>query len=290
MAMRTMWKGAISFGLVTIPVRMYGATDEKGIKFNQLHGTDGGRIKYKRVCSVDGEEVPWDEIVKGYEYEKDHYVTIEDEELESLPVSSSRAIDIERFVAAEEIDPIYFQRSYYLVPEAAGVKAYSLLREAMADADKVAVAKVAFREKEHLATLRLRDNIFVLETMFWPDEIRTPSFEELDGEVEVRPQEIRMARSLIDSLTDDFDPSEFTDEYRTQLEDLISRKVQGQEITYSEAPEPSKVVDLMEALRASVEAAKSGGEKSDKAPARKPAAKKKPAAKTGTRRKKASGE
>ena len=277
--MRTMWKGAISFGLVTIPVRMYGATEEKGIKFNQLHAPDGGRIKYKRVCSIDGEEVSWDEIVKGYEYEKGQYVTLADEELEALPVSSSRAIDIERFVAAEDIDQIYFQRAYYLVPEPAGLKAYSLLREAMGDSDKVAVAKVAFREKEHLATLRLRDNVFVLETMYWPDEIRAPSFEELEGEFDVRPQEVRMARSLIDSLTDEFDPTEFRDEYRQALEDLIARKVQGQEITYSEAPEPSKVVDLMEALRASVEAARAG----------KPAAKD-DKAKRAPRRRKASGE
>src|SRR6266536_3412880 len=137
--MRTMWKGAISFGLVTIPVRMYGATEEKNIKFNQLHAPDGGRIRYKRVCSVDGEEVGWDEIVKGFEYEKDHYVTVTDSELESLPVSSARAIEIERFVNEDEIDPIYFQRSYYLAPEVAGLKAYQLLREAMADQGKVAV-------------------------------------------------------------------------------------------------------------------------------------------------------
>ena len=280
--MRTMWKGAISFGLVTIPVRMYGATDEKNVKFNQLHAPDSGRIRYKRVCAIDGEEVGWDEIVKGFEYEKDHYVTITDEELESLPVSSARAIEIERFVDADEIDPIYFQRSYYLAPEPAGLKAYQLLREAMGDQDKVAVAKVAFRDKEHLAVLRLRDKVFVLETMFWPDEIRTPAFDELDEDVEVRPQEVKMARSLIDSLTDEFDPGQYKDEYRAALEDVIERKVQGKEITYSEAPEPSKVVDLMEALRASVEAAKSG---------RKPAAEAKPAkAERPARRRKASGE
>jgi DNA end-binding protein Ku len=271
-----MWKGAISFGLVTIPVRMYGATEEKSFKFNQLHETDGGRIRYKRVCSVDGEEVPYDEIVKGYEYEKDHYVTLTDEELDAVPVPSSRAIDIERFVHVEEIDPIYFQRSYYLVPEPAGVKAYHLLRAAMESEGKVAVAKVAFRDKEHLATVRLRDNVFVLETMFWPDEIRTPDFEELDGSVEVRPQEIKMARSLIDGLTDDFDPGEFRDEYRAALEDLVQRKIQGQEITYAEASEPSKVLDLMEALRASVEAAKAG--KTTAKPAK------------ATRRRKAAGE
>jgi DNA end-binding protein Ku len=258
---KTIWKGAISFGLVTIPVRVYGATEAKSLRFHQLHEPDGGRIRYKRVCSVDGEEVDYGEIVKGYEYEKDHYVTLTDEELDSLPVKTAKAIEIERFVDAEEIDPIYFQKAYYLVPEGTGVKAYHLLREAMADDGKVALAKVAFRDKEHLATLRLRDNVFVLETMFWPDEIRTPKFDVLDESVELRPQEIRMARSLIDSLTDAFQPEEFTDEYRTALEELVQKKIQGEEITYTEEAEPSKVVDLMEALKASVEAAKAGGGK-----------------------------
>jgi DNA end-binding protein Ku len=282
--MKTIWKGAISFGLVTIPVKLYGATEEKGLRFNQLHAKDGGRIRYKRVCAIDGEEVDYSEIVKGYEYEKDHYVTLSDEELDSLPVPAAKAIEIERFVEADQIDPIFFQKSYYLVPEGTGVKAYHLLREAMADDGKVALAKIAFRDKEHLATLRLRDNCFVLETMFWPDEIRTPSFEQLDEQVEIRPQEIRMARSLIESLTDDFDPGEFRDEYRAALEDLVTKKVQGEEITYVEEDEPSKVVDLMEALRASVEAAKAG---KDSKPAAKPA---RPPRTSSSRRKKAAGE
>ena len=275
--MKTIWKGAISFGLVTIPVRVYGATEAKSLRFNQLHEPDGGRIRYKRVCSVDGEEVDYSEIVKGYEYEKDRYVILADEELDQLPVRTARAIEIERFVEAEEIDPIYFQKAYYVVPEGSGVKAYHLLREAMADDNKVALAKVAFRDKEHLATLRLRDNVFVLETMFWPDELRTPKFDVLDESVELRPQEIRMAQSLIDSLTDAFQPEEFHDEYRAALEELVQKKVQGEEITYTEEAEPSKVVDLMEALKASVEAAKAG----------KPAAERKAPAR---RRKKAAGE
>jgi DNA end-binding protein Ku len=277
--MKTIWKGAISFGLVTIPVRVYGATEEKSLRFHQLHAPDGGRIRYKRVCSIDGEEIDWSEIVKGYEYEKDHYVTLTDEELASLPVSTAKAIEIERFVDADQIDPIFFQKSYYVVPEATGLKAYQLLREAMVDDDKVAIAKVAFREKEHLATLRLRDNIFVLETMYWPDEIRAADFDVLDEQAQVRPQEVRMARSLIESLSSDFEPGEFQDTYRAALEELVAKKVQGEEITYSEEAEPSKVVDLMEALRASVEAAKA-----DKP---KPATRKKPAS---TRRKKAAGE
>ncbi|HEX8858120.1 MAG TPA: Ku protein [Actinomycetes bacterium] len=281
--MKTIWKGAISFGLVTIPVKLYGATEEKSLRFNQIHEKDGGRIKYKRVCSADGEEVPYGEIVKGYEYEKDHYVTLTDEELDALPVSTARAIEIERFVDSEQIDPIYFQRSYYLVPDGTGAKAYHLLREAMSDDDKVAVAKVAFRDKEHLATVRLRENVLMLETMFWPDEIREASFDELDEDVELRPQELKMARSLIDSLTDDFEPKDFHDEYRAALEDLISKKVQGEEITYAEPAEPSKVVDLMDALRASVEAAqasrpaaRSGGSRGK--------------SRTSTRRRKAAGE
>jgi DNA end-binding protein Ku len=281
--MKTIWKGAISFGLVTIPVKVYGATEEKTLRFNQVHETDGGRIKYKRVCSVDGEEVPYGEIVKGYEYEKDHYVTLTDEELDALPVPTARAIEIERFVDSEQIDPIYFQRSYYLVPDGTGAKAYHLLREAMSDDDKVALAKVAFRDKEHLATVRLRENVLMLETMFWPDEIREASFDELDEDVELRPQELKMARSLIDSLTDDFEPKDLRDEYRAALEDLISKKVQGEEITYAEPAEPSKVVDLMDALRASVEAAqasrptaRSGGSRGK--------------SRTSTRRKKAAGE
>ncbi len=255
--MKTIWKGAISFGLVTIPVKVYGATEEKTLHFNQLHAADGGRIRYKRICSVCGKEVSYPDIVKGYEYEKDRYVTLTDEELEALPVPTARSIEIERFVESEQIDPIYFQRSYYLVPDGTGLKAYHLLREAIGDDGKVALAKVAFREKEHLATVRLRDKVLVLETMYWPDEIREPRFDELDEEVELRPQEIRMARSLIDSLTDDFQPEEFHDTYRAALEDLIAKKVQGEEITYAPEEEPSKVVDLMEALRASVEAAKS---------------------------------
>jgi DNA end-binding protein Ku len=281
-AMKTIWKGAISFGLVTIPVKVYGATEEKTLRFNQLHAPDGGRIRYKRVCSIDGEEVSYGDIVKGYEYEKDHYVTLSDEELDGLPVKTARAIDIERFVDAEQIDPIYFQRSYYLVPDGTGVKAYHLLREAMGDDGKVALAKVAFRDKEHLATVRLRENVLVLETMFWPDEIRAARFDELDEEVELRPQEIKMARSLIDSLTDDFEPKDFQDEYRAALEDLISKKVQGEEVTYAEPAEPSKVVDLMDALRASVEAAQASKPSGDRAASRSKS--------TRTRRKKAAGE
>ena len=280
---KTIWKGAISFGLVTIPIRVYTATDEKSLKFNQLHEKDQGRIKYKRVCSIDGEEVPYDEIVKGYEYEKDHYVVLDDDELDR-GIRSSRAIDILKFVPEDEIDAIYWKNPYYLVPEQTGAKAYALLRKALGEEGYVALAKVSFRDKEHLATLRLRGNVFVLETMYWPDEIRPADFEELEIDEEVRPQELTMARSLIENMTDHFDPDEFHDEYREKLEEVVEAKIQGKEIAVVEETGTATVVDLMEALKASVEAsgtpkpkAASGGGAKKKAAAKSTAKKKKAA-------------
>ncbi|MFY9588303.1 MAG: Ku protein [Actinomycetota bacterium] len=281
---KTIWKGAISFGLVTIPIRVYTATDEKSLKFNQLHEKDQGRIKYKRVCSVDGEEVPYDEIVKGFEYEKDHYVVLADDELDR-GIRSSRAIDILKFVPEDEIDAIYWKNPYYLVPEQTGAKAYALLRKALGEEGYVALAKVSFRDKEHLATLRLRGNVFVLETMYWPDEIRPADFEELEIDEDVRPQELKMARSLIENMTDHFDPDEFHDEYREQLEEVVQAKIQGKEIAVVEETGTATVVDLMEALKASVEGstkpkpkAASGGGGAKKKTAAKSTAKKKKAA------------
>ena len=268
---KTIWKGAISFGLVTIPVKVYTATDEKSFKFNQLHAKDQGRIKMKRTCSVCGEEVPYDEIVKGYEYEKDHYVVLTDDEVER-GLRSSRSIDILKFVPADEIDAIYWKNPYYLVPEQTGAKAYALLRKALGDEGYVALAKVAFRDKEHLATLRLRDNVFVLETMYWPDEIRAADFEELNVEADVRPQELKMAQSLIANMTDHFDPDEFHDEYREKLEQVVEAKIDGKEIAIVEETGTATVVDLMEALKASVE--QTGTGKGDKGGAKKKTASK----------------
>ena len=253
---RTMWRGAISFGLVSIPIRVFPATEEKTLRFNQLHDKDGGRIKYQRVCAICGEEVSFDYIVKGYEYEKDHYVTLEDEDFDAVPVESSRAIDIQQFVDLTEIDPVYFKKSYYLVPDETGLKAYTLLREAMSGDGKVGIAKVSFRDKEHLAALRFKDEVFVLETMFWPDELRAADFEELSKDVKVRPQEVQMARTLIENLTDEWEPEQFRDDYREALLGIVEKKVSGEEITIQPEAEPAKVVDLMEALKASVEAAK----------------------------------
>ena len=274
MAPRTMWKGAISFGLVSIPVRVFPATEEKTVRFNQLHDADGGRIKMKRTCSVCGEEVSFENIVKGYETEKDHYVILTDEDFDAVPVESSRAIDIVQFIDLEEIDPMCFKKSYYLVPEETGIKAYSLLREALSEDGKVGIAKVSFRDKEHLAALRFRGKTFVLETMYWPDELRADDFEELDKKVTVRPQEVQMARSLIDNLTESWNPEAFTDEYRAALLKIVEAKETGEVIEAPKIEQSSKVVDLMEALKASVEAVK----KESAAAKKKPAARKKKAA------------
>jgi DNA end-binding protein Ku len=282
-----MWKGAISFGLVTIPVSVYPATEEKTLRFNQLHDDDGGRIRMKRVCSIDGEEVGYEHIVKGYEYEKDRYVILSDEDFEAIPVESSRAIDIQQFVELEEIDPMQYKKSYYLVPEETGAKAYALLREALNRSGKVGIAKVSFRDKEHLAALRFRDEAFVLETMYWPDEIREADFGGVDVSAKARPNELEMAQTLIDNLTADWDPTEFKDEYREALLRTVEAKINGEEIEVVEAEPTAKVVDLMEALKASVAAAK-------KEPKAEPEPKKKPAKKTAAKkpapRKKAVGE
>lgn len=262
--MRAIWKGAITFGLITIPVGLFTAVEEKSFRFNQLHGKDQGRIKYKRVCSVCGEEVPIDEIVKGYEFEKDNYVVFTEEELDRLPADSIKAIDIVTFVPLEDIDPIYFQKSYYLSPEPSGIKAYKLLEQAMAESGRVGVAKITLREKEHLATLRVKDGVFVLETMFWPDEIRVPEFEELAKNPEIRKQEIDMAKSLIENLSGEFQPEEFVDQYRERLTEAVEAKVAGKEVATVPTKEPTQVLDLMEALKASVEATKRAESEPDK--------------------------
>ena len=278
--MRPLWKGAITFGLISIPVRLYSAVQEKSLKFHLMHEEDGGRIKQERVCSKCGKKLSWDDLVRGYEYSKDHYVTFTDDELEALDVDSIRAIDVVAFVPLEDIDPIYFNKTYYVAPEQAGLKAYRLLADALEAEGQVGVAKVALREKEHLATVRLKDDVFVLETMHWPDEIRAPEFEELTKKVKIQDSEVKMARQLIQQLASEFNPEEFADEYRAKLEELVQAKVEGAEVTIAAEPqaEPEKVVDLMEALKASVEEAKkrkadsSGKKKSTARPARKASA------------------
>jgi DNA end-binding protein Ku len=254
--MKSIWNGAITFGLISIPVRLFSAIDEKSISFNQLHTKDNGRIRYKRVCSECGEEVSYEDIVKGYEFEKGQYVVFSPEEIDRIPAGSIKAVDVVNFVDIDEIDPVYYQRPYYLAPEPTGVKAYKLLEQALTETGKVGIAKISLRDKERLATLRVKDGVFVLETMHWPDEIRTPEFEELDKKVDIRKQEKEMAMSLIQNLSDEFKPQEFIDEYRERLEEAIQAKIEGKEIAAAPERAPAQVADLMEALKASVDATK----------------------------------
>jgi DNA end-binding protein Ku len=256
--MRAIWKGAVSFGLVSIGVKLFSATEEKDIRFNQVHRTDGGRIKYKRTCSIDGEEVDYNDIAKGYDLGGGEMVILTDEDFAELPLTSSRAIDVLQFVPAEQVDPILYNKAYYLEPEGVSVKPYLLLRDALVDSDRVAIVKVALRQREQLATLRVREGVMVLNTMLWPDEVRAAQFDFLDDDVTVRQQELQMASSLIESMSADFDPEEFTDNYRAALQEVIDAKVGGREIVAPPEVEeaPSGAIDLMAALRASVERAK----------------------------------
>jgi DNA end-binding protein Ku len=262
--MRAIWKGAVSFGLVSIGVKLFSATEEKDIRFHQVHRDDGGRIKYKRTCSVCGEEVSYDDIAKGYDLGGGEMVILTDEDFADLPLSTSRSIDVLQFVPAEQVDPILYNKAYYLEPEGIATKPYMLLRDALTESDRVAVVKVALRQREQLATLRVRDGVLVLNTMLWPDEIRPASFDFLDEDVKVRPQELSMASSLIDSMAADFKPEEFTDDYRAALQKVIDAKVSGEEIVAPPEVEeaPSSAIDLMAALRASVERAKAAREAS----------------------------
>src|SRR3954452_18441430 len=257
--MRSIWKGALSFGLVTIPVKVYSATQQNDVSFHQVHADDGGRIRYKRVCELDGEEVAYSDIAKGYELPSGEVVVLTDDDFDDLPLPSGKVVDVLEFVPAEQVDPIYFARSYYLEPDGQGLKPYALLREALEESERVAVVKVALRQRESLATVRVRDGVLVLETMLWPDEIRDADFSFLDDDVEVRPQELQMAESLIETMTDDFDPNQFNDQYREALEEVISAKIEGRDLVAPKEPKAKgEVVDLMAALKASVESARKG--------------------------------
>ena len=254
--MKIMWKGAISFGLVTVPVRAFLATEEKSVGFHQLHDQDHGRITYRRFCTECGEEVDLAHIVRGHEIEKEHYVVLTAAEIDAVPVASTHTIEIATFVDLAEIDPVYFKRSYYLVPDTVGAKAYRLLMQAMRQDARVAIAKVSFRDKEHLAAVRARDDVLMLETMYWPDEIRQPELAGTIPEADFRPQELEMARSLIDQLTEPWRPEAFKDEYRDALLGVIEQKAAGHEVIALVTSEPAPVVDLLAALKASVDAAK----------------------------------
>src|SRR6266545_6031196 len=280
--MRAIWKGAVSFGLVNIGVRMFAATEERDVSFHQVRRSDGSRIRYRRVAEADGEEVAYADIAKGYVLPSGETVVLTDDDFADLPLPSARVVDVLQFVPAEQVDPIYFAKSYYLEPEQQAVKPYVLLREALEGSGMVGIVKVALRNREQLATLRVRDGVIVLETMVWPDEVRDAAFGFLEQDVTIRPQERAMAESLVASMSGDFEPEQYTDEYREALQAVIDAKIQGREVveTAPAKPEAGQVVDLMAALRASVDAAKrSRGETAQapkappKAPAKKAAAK-----------------
>ena len=261
--MRAMWKGAVSFGLVSIPIQLYAATENKNVSLHQVHETDGARIQYRRFCSAEDKEVPYGEIAKGYELDDGQMVILTSSDLADLPLSTSRTIDVLEFVDLEAIDPIYFDRTYYLEPQKAAAKAYTLLRDALHKSGHVAVAKVALRQRESLAVLRVYSDVLVLTTMLWPDEVRTPDFDFLHEDApQVQSREMAMAGSLIDSLTEPvFEPDKYHDDYRAALEAKIEAKISGGETEEPAAAEDGKkakkeVPDLVDVLQASVDAAK----------------------------------
>jgi DNA end-binding protein Ku len=252
--MRSVWKGTIRIGQAAIPVKAYGATEEHGTGLHQLHLTDGGRIRYKRVCEVDGEEVPSAEMARGYEMPGGDVVVLTDEDFAKLPLSTTRSIDVRAFVPLEQIDPIYSSKSYHLEPEVAGTRSYVLFSEALQQSGRVAVVQVALRQRESLGVLRIRDQVMVLETMLWPDEIRSPDFPFLHQDVEVELTELREAASLIDQLSENFLPDQYTDHYRAALSALIEAKVEGNEIAQpAAADQEAGKADLLTALRTSLE-------------------------------------
>ncbi|MDP9392061.1 MAG: Ku protein [Actinomycetota bacterium] len=281
--MRSIWRGAVSFGLVSIGVKLYSATEDKDIRFHQVHATDGGRVKYKRVCSIDGEEVEYRDIAKGYELPDGQVVILTDEDFEDLPLATRREIEVLEFVDQDEIDPIHFEKTYYLEPEGPAARPYVLLRDALENAGQVAITKIAIRQRESLAALRVRDGVLVLHTMRWPDEIRTPDFAFLDEDISVRPQELKMAEALIASMTAEFDASSFTDDYREAMTALLEAKQSGGEVQQvpEVADDGAAVVDLMSALRRSVERARGGAadDSADDGPAAEAPAKRSPAKK-----------
>jgi DNA end-binding protein Ku len=277
---RSIWSGAISFGLVNVPVKLYSAVSRKTVRFNQLNAKTGNRIQQKRVDPDTGDEVAYEDIVKGYELGRDRYVVLTPEELDALDPERTRTIDIEDFVDLEEIDPVYYDHPYHLVPDKGAAKAYGLLLAAMRDAGKVAIARVVLRSKEQLVAIRPAGDALMMETMIFADEVvPADAIDDLPDakDLKVSDRELKMARQLIDSLSSDFEPERYHDEYREKVLELIERKAQGEEIVVQpEAPKPARVPDLMAALEASLAAVKSDDD--GKKP--KPRAKKKAAAKS----------
>jgi DNA end-binding protein Ku len=267
---RAMWKGAVSFGLVNVPVKLYSATEDHDISFRQVHREDGGQIRYKRVCSVDGEEVSYDDIAKGYQTEDGQMVVITDDDLKQLPNQSSKEIAVEKFVPSDQIDPLLLDKPYYLEPEKGAGKAYALLRDALESADRMALVTVSIRSRMNMAVLRVRDGVIVLQTMLWPDEVRSAEFANLGDVGSATERELSMATMLIESLAGDYDPEEFEDGYAQAVEAMVEAKLAGGEVKAAPAAKDGsgEVVDLLEALQRSVDKAKaSRGEPVTKKPA-----------------------
>jgi DNA end-binding protein Ku len=283
--MRSIWKGSIAFGLVNVPVKVYSATEDHDIKFHQVHAKDNGRIRYKRVCEVCGEVVEYRDIARAYESDDGQMVVITDEDISTLPEERSREIEVLEFVPAGDLDPMMYDRSYFLEPEGKSTKSYVLLAKTLMETDRVAIVHFALRNKTRLAALRVKDfskrDVMVIHTLLWPDEIRDPDFPVLDKEVQIKPAELKMAGQVVESMTDDFNPDRYHDDYQEQLHELVQAKLEGGEAfaaEEAEAPteldETEDVSDLLAKLEASVKAR--GG--ANKAPAKK-AAKKAPAKK-----------
>ncbi|MFI8083788.1 Ku protein [Kitasatospora sp. NPDC086009] len=257
--MQTTWKGTISFGLVSIPVHLYSATQEHDVPLHQVHAKDGGRVRMKRYCEQEGKEVPYAEIAKGYESPDGRTVTLTDEDLAELPLPSKKVIDVLAFVDAAEIDPLMFSKAYYVgVADKAAAKPYALLRDALTESGRIAVTKIALRTRESPAVLRVHDGTLVLQTCIWPDEVRPAAGIAPDEQVTVRPQELKMARSLMDTLSEDFDLSQLHDDYQQALQQVIEARIQGVEVPHEEesGEAPDNVIDLMAALRSSLKEAK----------------------------------
>lgn len=294
--MRSIWKGSVSFGLVNVPVKVYSATEDHDIKFHQVHAEDHGRIRYKRTCEVCGEVVEYRDIARAYESEDGQTVIITDDDIATLPEERSREIDVVEFVPADQLDPMMYDKSYFLEPDSKSIKSYVLLAKTLSETDRVAIVHFALRNKTRLAALRVKDfskrEVMVVHTLLWPDEIRDPDFPSLDKDVEIKPAELKMAGQVVESMTEDFSPDQFRDTYQEQLRELVQAKLEGGEaFTVEEQPteldETEDVSDLLAKLEASVKARESGSSAAaepKKAAAKKAPAKKAPAKKAAAKK------
>jgi DNA end-binding protein Ku len=291
--MRSIWKGSLSFGLVNVPVKVYSATEDHDVKFHQVHAKDHGRIRYKRVCETCGEVVDYRDIARAYESDNGQTVIITDEDLATLPEEKSREIEVMEFVPASDLDPLMYDRSYYLEPDSKSTKSYVLLAKTLANTERVAIVHFALRNKTRLAALRVKDfskrDVMVVHTLLWPDEIREPDFPSLDTKVDIKPAELRMAEQVVDSMAEDFNPDQFHDDYQAQMHELIEAKLEGGEaFTTEEQPAELDVTDDVSDLLAKLEASvrKRRSESSSaakKAPAKRAPAKKAAATKAGAK-------